>query len=463
MKSNYVPRFYQKKAVDNIIDHFEAKRPKPGLVVIPTAGGKSWIIADLIDKMGSPGTIVLQPSVELLEQNYAKFTGSEIGGEASLYSASANSKKVGNVTYATPGSLRGKSHLFQHVELIIIDEAHIGTTPRKTGRRTKRGQISDFIKELPKNVKIVGLTATPIVLQTKGGPYDSYHQLSMITRILPRFWSKIIHVTQVGDLYEHKYLTPLRFTHFDFGMRSVSRRGSDFNLEEVYTNNKSRDVVPFTADLLKEAIRRGKKRILVFSPTVQEAYDLQKLVPEVEIVSSQTKKRVRKDLVKRFKSGDLKVIANYGTLTTGFDAPEIDLIICTRPTQSYSLWYQILGRGMRKAEGKDVCDIVDLSGNYMEFGDPKDLVIRDDRSKKGWAMFVKNKVITGVSLNQENKKDAPKNLSTLKNIITFGKHKGTKWEDVPINYAKYLAKNGDLKSKWAKENMNPYLKALGLI
>ena len=460
MSRSYTPRYYQKEAVYDVMDHFKTKNAKPAIVVIPTGGGKSWVIADLIDKMGSPGTLVLQPSVELLKQNYEKFTGPEIGGKASLYSASANSKKVGNITYATPGSLRGKSELFEHVELVIIDECHIGTTPRKVGNHTKRGQMFDFIDSLPKKVKIIGMTATPVTLQARGDRYDNYHELSMIKRIRPKFWSKIIHVTQVGELFSRDYLTPLRFTHFDFGMRESSYKGSEFDLEKVYENNKAHHVTPFVARLIEEAISRGKKKILVFSPTVQEAYDLQDLVHEVEIVSSKTKKRVREGLVKRFKSGDLRVIANYGTLTTGFDAPDIDLIICCRPTSSYSLWYQILGRGMRKADGKEVCDIVDLSGNYLEFGDPKDLVIEDSPLTKGWAMFVNKKVITGVPINQ---KEVPKNLPILEESITFGKHKGTKWKDVPKEYTKYLAKNGDFRSPWAKENVKPYLKALGLI
>ena len=446
----------------DIIQHLNTKNPKPGLVVIPTGGGKSWCIADLIDKMGSPATLVLQPTRELLKQNYSKFTGPEIGGKASMYSASMNTKEVGNVTYATPMSLKGKAELFQHVELVIFDEAHLKTTPRKSGKRINRGQVYRFLSKLPKTVKVVGFTATPLTLQVKGNRFDNYHQLSILTRITPRFWSKIIHVTQMKGLYDNKYLSPLRFTSFDRGMRNAKSRGSDFDMEDVRLINQRSDVIPFTADLINESIKRGKKKILVFTPTVEEAYELQKLVPS-EVIASGTKSEERENIIESFVEGDLKVLTNFGTLTEGFDCPEIDLIICMRPTKSYALWYQIVGRGIRIGEGKDLCDVVDLSGNYLEFGDPKDLEIRDDQSTKGWAMFVKNKVITGVPIHQEGKKELQKSSPILKNIITFGKHKGRKWVDVPDSYSRFLADKGDLNTKWAEENIKPYLRALGLI
>jgi len=55
-------------------------------------------------------------------------------------------------------------------------------------------------------------------------------------------------------------------------------------------------------------------------------------------------------------------------LTTGFDFPELDAIIMARPTNSLSLYYQIIGRGLRKAEGKENCLLIDLSGNVNKFG-----------------------------------------------------------------------------------------------
>lgn len=456
----YVARPHQRRAVDDIVAYLKTGNTKPVLAVLPTAAGKSWVIADLIKQMNDISTIVLQPSQELLKQNYKKYTGPEIQGEASLYSASVGKKNVGNVTYATPGSIKNVASKFKNVKLVIIDEAHLGTTPRKTGKVTKQSMMTKFIKALPKHVQVVGLTATPLVLKNYSNNSGYFPQLNIITRISPKFWSKIIHVTQVSELYENGYLTPLRFTTFDFGMRDAKVSGSDFNLEAVADINKKKKVIPFTIKLIKESIKRGKKKILVFTPTVGEAYELKEAIPELEVVAADTKKGAREDIIERFVEGDLKIIANYGTLTTGFDAPEIDLIICLRPTQSYAIWYQLIGRGIRIADGKELCDVIDLSGNFKQFGDPKDLTFEEVEDIGGWGMFVKDHLLSGIPIGQKIHK---KYLDISKKRLTFGKYKGMLFTEVPTSYLKWIAENFDLTSKWSRENIKKPLKRLGII
>ncbi len=55
-------------------------------------------------------------------------------------------------------------------------------------------------------------------------------------------------------------------------------------------------------------------------------------------------------------------------LTTGFDLPRLDTIICLRPTLSSSLWVQILGRGTRLSQGKKDCLVLDFAGNFLRLG-----------------------------------------------------------------------------------------------
>src|SRR6187455_1121676 len=90
----------QVKAVEIGVNYFRKGIIKPSLLVEPVAYGKSIVIAHIVQGVKDLGkTLILQPSKELLEQNYNKFIALE--GEASIYSASMNQKEFGDVTYAT--------------------------------------------------------------------------------------------------------------------------------------------------------------------------------------------------------------------------------------------------------------------------------------------------------------------------------------------------------------------------
>src|SRR5690606_25923393 len=103
-------RPYQETCVQKGVDFFKGKGQKPSLMVLPTAAGKSIIISSIANRLEGK-TIVLQPSLELLKQNYGKLI--DLGGEASIYSASAGVKEFGNITYATIGSIKSLGSTFK--------------------------------------------------------------------------------------------------------------------------------------------------------------------------------------------------------------------------------------------------------------------------------------------------------------------------------------------------------------
>ncbi len=70
------------------------------------------------------------------------------------------------------------------------------------------------------------------------------------------------------------------------------------------------------------------------------------------MITGATDQRERDQLIQRFKQRQLKYLVNVSVLTTGFDAPHVDFIAILRPTQSVSLYQQIVGRGLRLDEGK---------------------------------------------------------------------------------------------------------------
>ena len=79
-----------------------------------------------------------------------------------------------------------------------------------------------------------------------------------------------------------------------------------------------------------------------------------------------------------FKRGEIRALASMGVLTTGFNAPAVDLIAMLRPTKSAGLYVQMAGRGTRLAPGKDNCLVLDFAGNVARHG-PVDAVTPQTR------------------------------------------------------------------------------------
>jgi DNA repair protein RadD len=113
-------RQIQKAPVSKGIAFFKLEKPKNSLIVAPTAFGKSLVIANIAHALPDK-TLVLQPSKELLEQNYAKLKA--LGGEASIFSASMGVKEYGEITYATIGSIKSLGSIFKQrgYKNLIVD------------------------------------------------------------------------------------------------------------------------------------------------------------------------------------------------------------------------------------------------------------------------------------------------------------------------------------------------------
>lgn len=140
--------------------------------------------------------------------------------------------------------------------------------------------------------------------------------------------------------------------------------------------------------------------VLVFTRFTKEADELVTKLRaagiKAAIVTGQTKKKERETILEQFKSGKIRVVANVGVLTTGFDYPALDTVILARPTKSLSLYYQMVGRAIRPFDGKKGW-IVDLGGNYKRFGKVADLKI--DVEKPGstlWCIKSQGRKLTNV-------------------------------------------------------------------
>ncbi len=117
-----------------------------------------------------------------------------------------------------------------------------------------------------------------------------------------------------------------------------------------------------------------RKGVMIFAATVEHAREIHGLLPpqtEPRWSPAETPGPERDRLIEAFKAQQFRYLVNVAVLTTGFDAPHVDLIAILRPTESVSLYQQIVGRGLRLAPGKTDCLILDYAGNPHDLYTPE--------------------------------------------------------------------------------------------
>ncbi len=390
-------REYQKIAVEKALDFLKNGDPKDKpIVVAPTGAGKSIYVAHIARKLGR-GVLVFQPSKELLEQNYGKFR--MYGGTASIYSASMGSKEISDVTFATIGSVKGKSDDFTHVKYVIIDECHT-VPPVKQSSKSSGSMYMNFLQELP-GVKVIGLTATPFRLKKYRDPWtrQPFAKINLLNRERPMFFNKFLHVTQISELTALGFLSPIRYISLswnDAGLK-VNTTGAEYTDKSIKDSLDNDDVIKKLPDIIKQSIEKGRKYRLVFVFSVMDAQLLAKRVPNSAYVCAETPADEREQIIKDFRAGKIGTIFNVNILTIGFDFPELDTIILARPTMSLTLYMQMIGRGVRPHESKEDCVLLDMCGNIKRFSKFEDIKYVND-PKEGWIIHDGIKQLSGVKL-----------------------------------------------------------------
>jgi len=388
----YVLRSYQKAASDAAVEAFASKRESNGLLILPTGAGKSLVIADIAHRIDGP-LLILQPSKEILEQNFAKLQSYGCW-DCSIYSASVGRKEINRITFATIGSVMNHMDDFAHFRNVMIDECH--------GVNSKEGQYEKFLHAVPR--KVVGLTATPYRL---GRGSDGMSMLKFLTRTRPRIFDRVLYYCQVGELLAKGFLADLSYydlTAINLEMVKSNSTGADYDeksLKEEYERSGFYDkLTTTTLRVLKPKSGVPRNGVLVFTRFIEEAGELvEKLgVKGIKsaIVTGETPKKEREAILENFKAGRIKVVANVGTLTTGFDYPELDTIILGRPTKSLALYYQMVGRAIRPCKGKEGW-VIDLGGSFRRFGNVADLRIECPPRSSKWIVTSRGRQLTNIN------------------------------------------------------------------
>lgn len=246
--------------------------------------------------------------------------------------------------------------------------------------KSSNGQYRGFIDKMRAAVpdlRIAGFTATPYRFDS--GRLDDGDDC---------LFDDVVYSYDIGRGVDDGYLSPLvsRATGAVIDVSNVKRAGGEFVAGALEAACLQDSVTQSACD---EIVAKGTDRRawLAFCAGVAHAEAARDALRargvRAEMVTGETPKAERDRLIRDFREGRIKCLTNANVLTTGFDAPIVDMIAMLRPTLSTSLYVQMLGRGTRLADGKDNCLVLDFAENVRRHGPVDAIQIRPKGGSAG--------------------------------------------------------------------------------
>jgi DNA repair protein RadD len=369
-------RGYQRAAVDAVIEYWRRGGLHP-LVEIPTGGGKSAVLGELarvvVQECGGR-VVIATHRAELIEQDAAAVRRVWPAAPLAIWSASLGKRGVSSITVCGVQTVAKRARDLGVVDVLVVDEAHL-IPPEGDGQYQT---LVRGLREINPGLRIVGLTATPYRL---GQGYLTQGDSALFTSIVYR--------CDVRQLIAEGYLSPLvtGSPSVQIDTSQVATRMGEFTLRDLELAADIDEVTEHVADDVSAALRGGRTSALLFGCSVAHAQHLAAAVRErghsCEVITGDTEQLIRQSIIGRFRRREIEALASCDVLTTGFDAPVVDVLAIVRATQSVSLYVQIVGRGMRVAEGKTDCLVLDYGGNIARHGPVDKIRVREKSSKKG--------------------------------------------------------------------------------
>ena len=343
---------YQEDMVKRVQEAF--RHHDSVMVQMPTGTGKTYLLAALVGLFLKEEVWVVAHRRELVSQIKDTL-------EKFFSSLKSTSIKVISIQWLS----RHYGEMEEKPGLIVIDEAHHALAET----------YAEVMNAYPKAKKL-GLTATPYRLNGKG--FTDLFDTLLCSWSMERFIAE-------GRLSLYDYYSIKPDSAAQLQIDSLQKRGADGDYQQKELNEVM-DVKPSLERLcltIKEYVP-GKKGI-VYAISIQHAEHIAEFYRENGIkavaISSKTPSSLRKELIERFKassllsslnstSDEIEVLVSVDLFSEGFDCPDVEFIQLARPTLSLAKYMQMVGRGLRVAEGKDYCVILDNVGLYKRFGLP---------------------------------------------------------------------------------------------
>lgn len=341
----------QQKVIQSLYQKVKQKKSRI-IVAAPTGAGKTVLIGriskDVLKENKKVLILVhLDVLIEQIHETIKKFNIKDIGIIKHGYEENQEATvQIGSIqTLARREWWRNKKF-----NIIIFDECHV----------TSFSKIGKEITNIFKKSLIIGFTATPWRTKRNEGMSEIFTEI--VTAPLPR------ELQDKGRLAKMRYYTI---------------PGGDFNTnefgEEDIKNACDRDEVIEKAVKEKQKLFPGK-RTICFCIDIKHAIHVRDKFRErgikAETVTADTPTEERKKIYNQLKNKEIEVATGVNVFSVGFDVKEIEVGLLLRPTQSYTVHHQQIGRIMRISEGKKWGYILDQAGNCLRLVDaavPEDI------------------------------------------------------------------------------------------
>lgn len=319
-----------------------------GLVVLATGLGKTWLAAFDVKQMGAQRVLFVAHREEILNQAAATFARIQPTARIGFYRGQQRDSQV-DILCASVQTLGKAEHLErfkpQHFDYLVVDEFHHASAP------TYRSLLQHFAPAF-----LLGLTATPdrtdnadiLALCDDNLVYESDLFCGVTERLLVPF-----HYYGIFDDDVDYQAIPWRNGRFDpelLGNKLATLGRARHALQTWHLHAQQRTlafcVSTRHADFMADYFRKhGVRAAAVYADSPLS----------------------RGEALEQLGSGQLQVLFSVDLFNEGVDLPSIDTVMMLRPTESKILFLQQLGRGLRKAEGKDKLVVLDFVANHQSF------------------------------------------------------------------------------------------------
>jgi len=435
---NITPNFAQERGLAMLRQNW--KQNRTFMIYSPTGSGKTGLAAFITNGYIKRNMRVMfcAPYTNLIAQTSERFQEYGIPMEeiGFVWANHPNYDPTKLIQIASADTVI-RREFPDNIDLLIIDEAHL-----------RRKKILEVIRDT--DLKVIGLSGTPF------SPFlgEYYERL-----IKPTTMKELI---QRGDLSKYEFYAPTKPDLSKVKSVRSEEFGSDYKEAEIAEIMSGADLV---GDVIDNWLANGENLpTICFCVTVSHAnyvtVAFNRSGVNAEVITADTPHDERRVIIHRFEQGATKIIVNVGTLVAGFDS-DVRCIIYARPTKSEIRWVQCLGRGLRKAPGKDKCLIFDHSGSVHRLGFPDDIEYDELPSKNDGMKEVNS------FREQEKREKKPKECTSCHYMKPAGVYacpkcgfKPLAGEDVEVDTTRNIKKLGKTEKVYTQQEKQSFYSQL---